>query len=77
MSSNYELDHEKAIDLLQQAVAINPNLTNASTWLATNWTTTGKLRAGLRLREQIFARDPLHPPTFGNLEQVLHGHGAK
>jgi len=66
---DYELDYEKAIDLLRQAVAINPNLTNASTWLATALDTIGELRAGLALREQIFARDPLHPPTFGNLEQ--------
>jgi len=66
---DYELDYEKAIDLLRQAVAINPNLTNASTWLATALDTIGELQAGLALREQIFARDPLHPPTFGNLEQ--------
>jgi len=66
---DYELDYEKAIDLLRQAVAINPNLTNASTWLATALDTIGELRAGLALREQSFARDPLHPPTYGNLEQ--------
>jgi len=68
--SNFELDHEKAIDLLKQAVAINPNLTNASTWLASELDTIGDLRAGLELRELIFARDPLHPATFGNLEQA-------
>ena len=67
--SNYELDHEKAIDLLQRAVAINPNLTDAGTWLASELDRIGELQAGLKLREQIFARDPLHPPTFGNLEQ--------
>jgi len=67
--SNYELDHEKAIDLLQRAVAINPNLTDAGTWLASELDSIGELQAGLKLREQIFARDPLHPPTFGNLEQ--------
>ncbi len=65
---NYELDHEKAMDVLQQAVAINPNLVNANTWLATELDTVGELRAGLQLREQSFKRDPLHGPTFGNLQ---------
>ena len=65
----YELDHEKAIDLLQQAVAINPNLTDANTWLANQLNVTGRLQEGLQLREQIFKRDPLHRATFGNLIQ--------
>jgi len=64
-----DLDHEKAIDLLQQALAINPNLVNASAWLANELDTTGKLQASLRLREQTFQLDPLHRPTFGNLQQ--------
>lgn len=64
-----ELDHEKAIDLLQQALAINPNLVNASAWLANELDTTGKLRASLQLREKTFQLDPLHRPTFGNLQQ--------
>jgi len=64
-----ELDHERAIDLLQQALAINPNLVNASAWLANELDTTGKLQASLQLREQTFQLDPLHRPTFGNLQQ--------
>jgi TolB-like protein/Tfp pilus assembly protein PilF len=67
--SNFELDREQAIDLLQRAVAINPNLADANTWLATELDSIGELRAGVQLREQIFARDPLHRPTFGNLQQ--------
>jgi TolB-like protein len=66
---NATRDHEKAIDVLQQALAINPNLVNASTWLANELNTTGKLRESLQLREQTFQRDPLHRPTFGNLQQ--------
>jgi len=62
-------DHKKAIDLLQQALAINPNLVNASTWLANELNETGKLRESLQIREQTFQRDPLHRPTFGNLQQ--------
>jgi len=67
--SNHELDHQKSIDVLQQALQVNPNLINANTWLATELDTTGNLRAGLLLREQTLERDPLHPPTFGNLQQ--------
>jgi hypothetical protein len=29
----------------------------------------GELRAGLSIREATFERDPLHAPTFGNLQQ--------
>jgi TolB-like protein/Tfp pilus assembly protein PilF len=64
-----ELDHEKSLDVLKQALAINPNLSNASTWLATELDVAGNLRESLQLREQIFERDPLHPPTFTNLQQ--------
>jgi len=66
---SYKLDHEKAMDVLQQAVAINPNMVNANTWLASELDTAGELRAGLQLREETFKRDPLHRPTFGNLQQ--------
>ena len=67
--SNYELDHEKSLGVLKQALAINPNLSNASTWLATELDTVGDLQASIQLREKIFERDPLHPPTFTNLQQ--------
>jgi TolB-like protein len=66
---NQKLDHEKSLDVLKRALAINPNLSNASTWLATELDAVGNLRESLQLREQIFERDPLHPPTFTNLQQ--------
>jgi TolB-like protein/Tfp pilus assembly protein PilF len=66
---NQKLDHEKSLDVLKQALAINPNLSNANTWLATELDAVGNLRESLQLREQIFERDPLHPPTFTNLQQ--------
>jgi len=66
---NGALDHEKAIKLLRQALAINPNLVNASAWLANELDQTGKLQESLQLRQQTFERDPLHRPTFGNLQQ--------
>lgn len=64
-----ERDFEKAIRLLRQALAINPNLVNANAWLANGLDRTGQLQASLQLREQTFQRDPLHRPTFGNLQR--------
>jgi TolB-like protein len=73
------LDHEKAIELLRQALAINPNLVNASAWLANELNQIGKLRESLQIREQTFQRDPLHRATFGNLQQsyMKFGQGEK
>ena len=56
--------------LLRQAVAINPNLVNANTWLSTELEGAGEIQASLKLLEQTFKRDPLHPPTFSNLQQA-------
>ncbi len=67
---NYTLDRQKALEVLRQAVAINPNLVNANTWLSTELEGTGELQASLKLLEQTFKRDPLHPPTFSNLQQA-------
>ncbi len=71
--------HDNAISLLQQALDINPNLVNASAWLANELDNVGELQASLRLREKTFARDPLHRPTFANLQQtyVQMGHADK
>jgi TolB-like protein/Tfp pilus assembly protein PilF len=67
--SNYELDHEKAIAFYRKALAINPNLNNASTWLATELDQIGELQESIKIRQQTFERDPLHPPTYTNLQQ--------
>jgi TolB-like protein/tetratricopeptide (TPR) repeat protein len=77
--TNYELDHQKAIAVLQQAVAINPNLVNANLWLAQESGNAGDIRGELLLLEQSFNRDPLHPPTSGNLQQtyVILGQNEK
>jgi TolB-like protein/Tfp pilus assembly protein PilF len=67
---NYSLDHEKALEVLRQAVAINPSLVNANTWLSNELGSAGEIRASLQLLEETFKRDPLHPPTFSNLQQA-------
>ncbi|MDH4020854.1 MAG: hypothetical protein OEU84_14765 [Xanthomonadales bacterium] len=65
----YELKHDESLELLRQAVAINPNLTDANAWLANGLDVNGELREAMRIRELAFERDPLHGPTFGNLQQ--------
>ena len=66
---SYELDYQKAIALLKKAIAINPNMTDANTWLASALDITGEIQASFELRKQTFERDPLHAATFGNLQQ--------
>jgi TolB-like protein/tetratricopeptide (TPR) repeat protein len=62
-------DYEAAIEKLEQAVAINPNQVNARTWLSTAYESIGKLERSLKLQEETYAMDPLHPPTYNNLAQ--------
>ena len=66
----YLLDHEQSIEMLQQAVSINPNLANANTWLAQELSSAGKLQASLLIREETFKRDPLHAANSSNLQQT-------
>ncbi len=68
---NALLDYPLAMQWLEQARAINPNLTNANLWLATALGLQGELQRDLEILQQTFARDPLHPPTFNNLAQTL------
>jgi len=66
----FELDYQAADIKLRQALAINPNMIEANTWLANNLNEVGEIKAAIQLRKQSFARDPLHGPTFGNLQQA-------
>jgi TolB-like protein/Tfp pilus assembly protein PilF len=61
---------DKAIAWLKNALASDPNLSNASSWLASALTETGQLDAARELRERDFARDPLYMPVFSNLVQI-------
>jgi tetratricopeptide (TPR) repeat protein len=67
---SYTLDRQKALEVLRQSVAINPNLVNANTWLSTELDAAGELQTSLKILEQTFKRDPLHAPTFSNLQQA-------
>jgi TolB-like protein/Flp pilus assembly protein TadD len=73
----YELKRDEAISLLRQALMINPGLINAATWLATDLDRLGRLNEAREIREELFRRDPLHRPTFGNLQQKYMVMGEK
>lgn len=59
-------EHNQAIEALTKALAINPNLIDASNWLQDALHQSGKPRGALRLLEQMTRRDPLYRPGFGN-----------
>jgi len=69
------LDYDSGIDWLERALAINPNLINASLWLGNALKDIGKIRDSIRIMEESFARDPLHQPTFNNLAMAYAVNG--
>ena len=60
------LDREKAIAPLQRALEINPNLINASNWLAISLELQGRLREAGELRAKMVETDPLYRPGLSN-----------
>ncbi len=65
------LDYDLSNQWLEKALAINPNLTNASIWLAISLSEQGNLQRNVEILQQAFARDPLHPVTFNNYGMEL------
>ena len=65
-------DSEAAIDALEKALSINPNLIDASNWLQISLTEVGDLRGALTILEEIAERDPLYRPAFSNAIQLFN-----
>jgi TolB-like protein/TPR repeat protein len=59
---------EQAKRYLEQALSINPSLTNASNWLYALLADEYRVAESLAVLENLFARDPLFPPVWANLE---------
>jgi TolB-like protein len=57
----------EAIDHLQRALAINPNLTDARNWLWRRLWLGGNLQEALVLNQETSERDPLYLPTAANI----------
>jgi TolB-like protein len=56
----------EAIDVLEKALAINPNLIDASNWLQIAYAAIGDNQRAMTILEDMVSRDPLYPPGFGN-----------
>lgn len=62
-----ETTRDEAIASLRRALVINPNLTDASNWLAAMLTGPDAENERRALFETMFERDPLYFPAFNNL----------
>ena len=58
--------HRKGIPVLERALAINPNLINASNWLVLSYWGVNRTRESMALLDDITERDPLYKPAIGN-----------
>jgi len=60
----------QAIKELEQALAINPNLINASNWLQNAYGSAGRLGESRQILEQMMEKDPLYRPGIANLNRM-------
>ncbi|MDX1507250.1 MAG: tetratricopeptide repeat protein, partial [Woeseiaceae bacterium] len=57
----------EGIEVLETAVSLNPNLSDAQNWLANALARLGRQDESLAIYEGILSRDPLYGPAFSNL----------
>jgi TolB-like protein len=57
----------RGIESLKKALAINPNLVDASNWLQNAYIGTNRSADALAVLEDMLHRDPLYKPGFANL----------
>jgi len=60
-------EQNEAVEALEKALDINPNLIDASNWLQIVYASLGETRQSLDIMEDMFERDPLYPPLVANL----------
>ena len=66
-----------SIDPLVKALAINPNLIDASNWLQVSLQTLGDFKGSREILEDIAERDPLYRPAFTNAIMLFNAFGAR
>lgn len=66
---------DEAIDALTKALAINPNLIDASNWLQIALRDSGDMVGSLQIIETMTERDPLYRPAFSNGMQFFNSFG--
>lgn len=59
--------NDQAIEALENALAINPNMVDAANWLQAAYSSAGRLEESFRTLEQLVQRDPLYRPGLGNI----------
>jgi len=69
---NHRLEWDKADAPLQRALEINPNLIDASNWLASSLERQGEIRESARIREEMIEIDPLYRPGLQNAIRVFN-----
>ena len=62
---------DKGIPVLERALSINPNLINASNWLAMSYWDVNRATEALALLDSATERDPLYKPAMGNRSFLL------
>jgi TolB-like protein/Tfp pilus assembly protein PilF len=60
-------EYEESIAALKKALAINPNMIDASNWLSIALQDAGRHAESFNIVEQMVERDPLYPPAAGNV----------
>jgi len=64
--SNRPGEYPQAIEALEKALSLNPNLIDASNWLQIAYGSKGEHRRALAILEDMVSRDPLYPPGYAN-----------
>ena len=67
MDTEPDFDVDRQIEILEHAMALNPNLDNTRNWLASAYLTAGRDAEAVALFESVVERDPLYGPAFNNL----------
>ena len=75
--SNGPRNTEASIDALVKALAINPNLIDASNWLQISLRAAGDLLSAMEIIEDVIERDPLYRPAFSNAMQMFNNFGRQ
>jgi TolB-like protein/Flp pilus assembly protein TadD len=66
---------DEAIESLNRALEINPNLSDAGNWLASSLVAVGNRPAAQAVLEDIVERDPTYGPGFNNLVMAYVSRG--
>jgi TolB-like protein/Tfp pilus assembly protein PilF len=75
--SNGPQNTDASIDALVKALAINPNLIDASNWLQISLREAGDLLSAMEIIEDVIERDPLYRPAFSNAMQMFNNFGQQ